>query len=407
MPAEDAPPIKNKMLLPPTPGGCTSVDIVFNLGRGRLLDGSMQQVPRGYLFDKRARKAPPNVLRLKVTKRMDRTRLVILSSGEQLELVKLIFICPEEGLPGRRGLPRPMERLPRMIYKLPSQTCADDADYLLNVAPLTRNVGGVTKTFGPKDYQDALEAELGIPNPPTTTVNKYRRYFAELNLQTLPDLIPLLVQKTGGAFTTTDVTDRINDIDWAILTLKARVTERVQLFNANTAVSPAMTQDGGLVGPPKIQWLSTLQLGIIDQFFQPAVGNFDEVGFNEAYEMFANGELRFELPTWSWTFQPSSGFYFFFAEFALWAIEKNIDTARWEMLAKTLIRTQEIFARVYPPDDPPNAVLESYHPCAYDPLEVYTASEKTALVTAQPLATVNDLRMAASRNALASLPGLV
>ena len=64
--------------------------------------------------------------------------------------------------------------------------------------------------------------------------------------------------------------------------------------------------------------------------------------------MFANGELRWHVQTVKRkATEASSGYFFLFAEFALTAIESDIDKSAWESLAPVMVRCQKIVERVY------------------------------------------------------------
>jgi hypothetical protein len=376
-----------RISLPPPPRGSRFLELVFNVGRGELLPGPEQSFPAGYRFAvSSVAKTPPNVLRVELSDAAERVQLKLRSRGEHLELVKLRYGIAEESPP--TPIEPPNE--PPVVALTAPGTCADDAEYLLTPVPITVTVGGVSTSVGPPEYQAALDAELGsAPNTPAT---RYRRYFAELNRQTQP----LLVDALNLGLSAAQTTGRKLNVDRAKSLLTSRVQERAKSLAVTTPPANSLIV-------PVIQDLSTLQLQIIDDhFLRGGILHLDE--FNDAFEMFANGELRLQLPTWNWTTQPSSGYYFFFAEFALLAIDMTIDAVRWAQLAPPLVRTQHIFARVYKPADP-NPGLASYGPCDYDPLRIYSTTEKASLVTTHPYATPLALEQGASANAKDYLPG--
>lgn len=95
--------------------------------------------------------------------------------------------------------------------------------------------------------------------------------------------------------------------------------------------------------------------------------------------MFANGELRLQLPSKFWTTQPSSGFFFYWALYGFLAVQLGVPGhAQWEGLLPGLVAAQEIFARVYAPHGT-SRHLDNYRACNYDVRQVWTASEKLAL----------------------------
>jgi hypothetical protein len=97
----------------------------------------------------------------------------------------------------------------------------------------------------------------------------------------------------------------------------------------------------------------------------------DLMRFEDAFEAFADGQLRLQLPSGMWSTQPSSGFYFYFAELALLAAEAKLDPpfgpSLWTTLAKVMIRTQETYCARYGPEKvlKPDRDTSSYSACQY------------------------------------------
>jgi len=83
-----------------------------------------------------------------------------------------------------------------------------------------------------------------------------------------------------------------------------------------------------------IRVVSNLLILLISKHFIGASGSLELEGFEDAFEMFTNGELRLRLPeSRCLTTQPSSGLFFFFAEFALLCTAAGIETELWTRLA--------------------------------------------------------------------------
>ena len=98
--------------------------------------------------------------------------------------------------------------------------------------------------------------------------------------------------------------------------------------------------------------ISKLLSGLFERYFTDTAGDLDMTPLEEAFEKFANGELRDPNEGENPDYEPDSGFYFAFAEFALVAIEANIDQDVWSPLLNALVRTQEVFLSAYQPSPP-------------------------------------------------------
>jgi len=126
--------------------------------------------------------------------------------------------------------------------------------------------------------------------------------------------------------------------------------------------------------------LSRLQLGIITDHFNTA-GAIDLGKFQEAVELFANGELRGanaremdQLHQW-----------FVWKQFAAQAIKRDVSKAEWEKVLKSLEKGLEIYERVYPGGDPAatgKLKLTDSVIARFDAAKQLTIAEKGALRTA-------------------------
>jgi hypothetical protein len=167
---------------------------------------------------------------------------------------------------------------------------------------------------------------------------------------------------------------------------------------------------------PYLKCLSDVQLQLIRKHF--AIDNSEGLArFERAYEMFANGELGLYLPQSSaWTCEPSSGYYFLFAEFALLATDPATplaaalgeDRALWERLCNVLVRTQEIFCRVYAPRRTRKRDFASYTATNYfDRRAPLGVGDKADLRRRFEGATLDSLARAAADNVVAHLSGVL
>jgi hypothetical protein len=395
---------EQRIPIPVPPPGSEIIDIVFNVARGRILREQPRIGIEGFEQELGpASSSPINILRFRGSRgerrgeregSIPRTSWVtVRGQGEQPELVKIVY----RGRRSREARPlEPREEHDQIlaVYAPAPGTCPDDADYLLSVAWTKPQTGPESMTLDPAGYASDLEALLhGAPDTPTT---RYRKYFATLNLRTHPDLIETL---PDAELPRAMKDDRNQWIGWLVAILHDRVVNRARAYVKSPDVPWKDTVGAGI---ERITELSRIQLQVADEWF-----GGDATPFREAFEMFANGALRLQLPNLAWTTQPSSGYFFYFAEFALLAMDQDVDAARWGQLAPTLVRAQHVFARVYPPAKPNEATFSSYRACNYDPLQVYSASELAQLEIDYPYVTEKDLRLGAGANAAQYLPAVL
>lgn len=164
----------------------------------------------------------------------------------------------------------------------------------------------------------------------------------------------------------------------------------------------------------RIQRLSSAQLALFREFFPTASGGINFGGFQFAFELFANGQLR--NPGKGRGFgEPDGGFYFLFAEFAFLCIDAKVEKILWAKALKALVKTQEIFMHVYrkPPHVTPPPVgtglpkpgpavrkLEDYHFSNFNPAGRTDDSRKDALRAKYKRKGVMSLKRAARDNLL-------
>jgi hypothetical protein len=95
---------------------------------------------------------------------------------------------------------------------------------------------------------------------------------------------------------------------------------------------------------PWLAYLSTILLGLVEKHFANWCSSGEGVGsVGRAFEAFASGRLRQKHLEG----EPDSGNFFFFAEFALAAIEQGIHRQEWELLLNALVRSQELYREAY------------------------------------------------------------
>jgi hypothetical protein len=94
--------------------------------------------------------------------------------------------------------------------------------------------------------------------------------------------------------------------------------------------------------------------------------------FPRVFDVFANGDLRVQLPIGDFTAQPSSGYFFLFAELALTVIEGiqeklarfNGDKHFWLQFARGAIAAQRVYVKAYPAQDA-KGEINSFSACSW------------------------------------------
>jgi len=104
--------------------------------------------------------------------------------------------------------------------------------------------------------------------------------------------------------------------------------------------------------------LSALQLQIVRKHFarsasghdgHGATPTFDVRAFEEAFILFATGQLWDTNDSLLWYCKPDSAYFFFFAEFALAAIEYGQDSREWAGILPVLVTAQPAYVTVFEP----------------------------------------------------------
>lgn len=167
----------------------------------------------------------------------------------------------------------------------------------------------------------------------------YQNFFEEYDMRFHPKLlsenkkIPIEEQKK-----------RIQIVELAESILLTRLKKRI-LFSKDKKV-PSDNEIPSL-GINDIQYLSIKQLDLYKEFFLNKNNELDYKRIQRCFELFNNGEIQNNK--YPGNLQPDSASEFLFAEFALQAIEKDINSEVWGELLKSFVKTQEIFIQVYRP----------------------------------------------------------
>jgi hypothetical protein len=184
--------------------------------------------------------------------------------------------------------------------------------------------------------------------------------------------------------------------------LSRRVRERAT--KAETGGTP---EPGELPQVPEVHWveyLSDLQLGIMQQYLPNGYQDIDMEAFTEAFEKFTNGELRVEVVGGVWNSEPDSAFEFSFAEFAFVAIENSVHVGEWSSLLSALVMSQEIFTQAYRPDLPPPFYYNDYRSTNFAPQKQVDTTFKRQLRERYEGKNADELAEQAGKNAFAAFP---
>ena len=360
------------------------LDLVFNITRGKVLGWLGDE---GFFLAQDQSPAGPagNALRLAFpwpAPAPEFPEIEIISGHENVELVKVIV--------------RDEQRHAKLVYG-PNACGLGYQAYL----PGTGDWELVSSSITAASYISALDTALGYPAAPADDTIQRQRFFAQFDRQTNGQLIDELVNM--GALNTYQADMRKLRINSVFNQLRFRVEQRAKAWRPDLVAADALLPvDDQASWEPKLDKTSTLLLDVIDS-------HFDTVeAFADAFVPFANGELRLHLPTLAWTTQPSSGYFYLFAEFALMACDYGVHRARWEPLANAMVRAQPIFCRVYGPPDKAGANFMSYgawnYACNGQP---YDQPEKDAVKSDFETATYPDLCLAAAKHAADFMPGLI
>ncbi len=379
---------ENTIRLPESSGDALALLLNFGISRAEVLgsadelDGA-ELVRPGEVFQvsrldtgTAGRPLPPNALGVLVSDQdawSETTELEVRSAHEKLEVVSLVEYRSEA----------------RTVLSSPGQPCLDTV--LLWEQPLTG-----AATLSVLDYLNGVEAALYVAEDGPRT--DYRWFFFDLDRRTDLHLAATYLSSTAKQQWNLNLATALSGLSKRF---EHRLAEHQQVTGSYSQLTDAPTY------ATELQYFSTLFLELFHLHFPDGLGGIDYPRVEEAFEMFANGELRLQLtgqhPAWSC--QPSSGYYFFFAELALMCVELGIDVAVWQELVNVLVRTQRIYTDVYPVADPDTAVLGGYSACAYQEARSWSCSEKASLRELFAGKTLDQLAVAAAQNALDDVGG--
>jgi hypothetical protein len=355
-----------------------ALDVVFNGPRGGprgVLAASGAHLDERFPIDRPS----PNVLRLALRwpPHGDKVRLDLGTEGDTADLVKLVARGADGqplGVIGRTG------ETPE-VYQPGSEDWED-----------------VTNSLDPARHIESVERELEAFAHEEGERWRGRRFFAELDRETNPFL--LLGMAALGRIHREDVDQRRLAIEAVGNELRERVRLRCRGLDEGAGTCPSLEDRRFDFLEARCRSISRIFLGLVDRYLGQNVSAFERV-----FTLFANGDLRMNLPSLVVTAQPSSANFFLFGEFALMACDYGIDQERWWHLANVMVRSQRIFARVYAPEDVEGADFFSYSGKDYSRRgRPYDEDELASLEVEYRGA---DLRLEAAKNAASSMPGLL
>jgi hypothetical protein len=228
-------------------------------------------------------------------------------------------------------------------------------------------------------------------------IKKYQLFYWHFDRETHPQLIP-----NNPEIPEDEKLKRRSIIIQTAPILSMRVLERAAIAQNGRTPQPGeltpVSDDSGL------DYLSKLQLGIMREYLPDGNYVIDLEAFTEAFEMFANGELRVEVVNGVWNSEPDSAFEFSFAEFAFAAIENNIDAEEWSSLVNGLVMSQETFTQTYKPDVPPPFFYSDYHSTNFAPEKQVDMPFKQQLRAEYEGKSAGELAEQAGKNAFDAFP---
>ena len=229
-------------------------------------------------------------------------------------------------------------------------------------------------------------------------IKKYQLFYWHYDHETNP---PLVLENPD--IPEEEKLRRISTIRGMVRPLFSRVLRRAEIANNGGRPEPGeLPQVPDVSG---VEYLSELQLGIMREYLPNGYQDIDVAAFTEAFEMFANGELRVEAVDGVWNGEPDSAFEFSFAEFAFVAIENNVDAEAWASLLNALVMSQEIFTPAYRPNLPQPFFFGDYHSTNFAPEKQVDTTLKRQLREQYEGKSVDELAEQAGKNAFAAFPG--
>ena len=248
----------------------------------------------------------------------------------------------------------------------------------------------------------------------------FKAFFAEYDLRTSPDAkvgVP-----ANPKMSSTEKADRVNDVKTMATELLRRRDKRAD--EALKGKVPASTAVAGSLRDIARR-LSSVQLDLFREFFPDKKGGIRFDVFQQAFEQFANGELRNPSRNpknsagriTTAVGEPDSGFYFLFAEFAFVCVEAGIDQTDWTHALRSFVKTQEIFMHIYRPaphsappaigaslpKPPARRTLDDFSFENFDATGQSLQARQKALRARYDSMSVNALKSAAAKNLVRAL----
>jgi hypothetical protein len=218
----------------------------------------------------------------------------------------------------------------------------------------------------------------------------FKKFFQEYDFRFFPDLI--LGVPANKNMTQLVKDQRLKDVKKVLTPLKQRAQVRSRASKQNPA--PVGTPLSTAEDVEAAKRISSAQIDLITEFFRMPNGAIRWRAFQQAFEQFANGELR-DPARGAGAGEPNSNFYFLFAEFAWLCVESaflsNADKSFWGKALTTFVKTQEIFVRVYRPN-PPNDLYK------FDQTQKFNEDQKRKLRVKYDQMTLSELRKAMGDN---------
>jgi hypothetical protein len=301
-------------------------------------------------------------------------RVAIASQGDQLQLARIVLEIPKG-----------------FVHVHPAGAPAERAAGPVAAEPQAR-------VFDHAEYQRVMQRVLAALPPSAFT--RAREFFHALDRHTEPDLV-----KSNPFPTPTAVEGKrvLAAAQFVRRGLDVRMSARMREHRATPFRSTPFADP--LSFRPSVQRVSDVFLRLLWQHFPDGRGGLDLAAVEEAFELFATGELRLRLDELDvWTTEPSSGAFFLFGEFALLATECDVEPALWTRLANVMVRAQELFCRTYPVGAA-RPRLADYSVAAHAPDGRPSPSERAALRALYAGLTHEELSLAAMRNLERYAPG--
>jgi hypothetical protein len=263
-----------------------------------------------------------NVVRYRVApdRWVESASIPMLSQGEPSEFVKYVL----RDRTGRvtRILQRPFHPGLQQLVTIACPECDPDDPAL---------------EIDARAYIDEVKSELKKPG----SNRKLQRFFARLNLHTSVTLWERLVEQAGRPIEKYLEPKLVRD--WQ--EMQEMIGGRMSVLYGRLAARVSGAPSAGQGSDPDMQEIVRVQATLFRSLSAALL--------EEAFEKFANGELRLPLPRLgAIAVQPSSGFYFLWGEFWMLAHELGglgVDRDQILRWAKLLVRTQEIYALSYAP----------------------------------------------------------